>query len=150
MADSLKSRLQDAVKQAMRDGDRERLGTLRMVMAAVKQREVDERRDMDDAEVLAILDKQVKQRRESEEQYRAGGRDDLADREEAEIRVLSEFLPQPLSEEELTGLIDAAISDTGAESIRDMGKVMGRLKPQVQGRADMGAVSQQVKARLSG
>lgn len=148
MADSLKARLQDAVKQAMRDGDRERLGTLRMVMAAVKQREVDERREMDDADVLAVLDKQVKQRRESAEQYRAGKRDDLADREEAEIRILGEFLPQPLGEGELRTLVDAAISDAGAESVRDMGKVMGLLKPRVQGRADMGEVSRLVKARL--
>ncbi len=150
MADSLKSRLQDAVKQAMRDGDRARLGTLRMVMAAIKQVEVDERRELDDAEVLAILDKQVKQRRESVEQYRGGSRDDLADREEAEIRILTEFLPQPLTDRELEELIDQAIADAGAESVRDMGKVMAALKPRVQGRADMGQVSGRVKARLQG
>jgi len=150
VAESLKARLQDAVKQAMRGRNRDRLGTLRMIMAAIQQREVDERRDLDDAEVLAVLDKQVKQRRESVEQYRAGGRDDLADREEAEIRVLGEFLPQPLTEEELDALIDKAIGDAGAEGIRDMGKVMGQLKPQVQGRADMGEVSRLVKARLGG
>lgn len=148
MADSLKSRLQDAVKQAMRDGDRARLGTLRMMMAAIQQREVDERRDMDDSEVLAILDKQVKQRRESVEQYRSGGRDDLADREEAEIRVLSEFLPRPLTDAELDEFVRQAIEDAGAESVRDMGKVMAALKPRVQGRADMGEVSRKVKARL--
>lgn len=148
MADTLKSRLQDAVKQAMRDGDRARLGTLRMAMAAIQQREVDERRDLDDTEVLAILDKQVKQRRESVEQYREGGRDDLADREEAEIRVLSEFLPQPLGDDELDELISQSIEEAGADSIRDMGKVMGALKPRVQGRADMGEVSRKVKARL--
>lgn len=150
MADTLKSRLQDAVKQAMRDGDRARLGTLRMAMAAIQQREVDERRDLDDTDVLAILDKQVKQRRESVEQYRGGGRDDLADREEDEIRILSEFLPQPLTDDELDGLIRQAIDDAGAESIRDMGKVMAALKPRVQGRADMGEVSRKVKERLGG
>lgn len=150
MADTLKSRLQDAVKQAMRDGDRARLGTLRMAMAAIQQREVDERRDLDDTDVLAILDKQVKQRRESVEQYRGGGRDDLADREEDEIRILSEFLPQPLTDDELDGLIRQAIDDAGAESILDMGKVMAALKPRVQGRADMGEVSRKVKERLGG
>lgn len=148
MADTLKSRLQGAVKQAMRDGDRARLGTLRMVMAAIQQLEVDERRELDDAEVLAVLDKQVKQRRESVEQYRGGGRDDLADREEAEIRVLTEFLPRPLTDEELDEFISQSIEESGAESIRDMGKVMGILKPRVQGRADMGEVSRKVKARL--
>lgn len=150
MADSLKSRLQDAVKQAMRDGDRARLGTLRMALAAIQQVEVDERRDLDETEVLAILDKQVKQRRESVEQYRGGGRDDLADREEAEIRVLAEFLPQPLTEAELDELVGQAITDAGAESVRDMGKVMAALKPRVQGRADMGDVSRRVKQRLGG
>lgn len=150
MADSLKSRLQDAVKQAMRDGDRARLGTLRMALAAIQQVEVDERRDLEETEVLAILDKQVKQRRESVEQYRGGGRDDLADREEAEIRILAEFLPQPLTEAELDELVGQAISDAGAESVRDMGKVMAALKPRVQGRADMGDVSRRVKQRLGG
>lgn len=150
MADSLKSRLQDAVKQAMRDGDRARLGTLRMALAAIQQVEVDERRDLDETEVLAILDKQVKQRRESVEQYRGGGRDDLADREEAEIRVLAEFLPQPLTEAELDELVGQAVTDAGAESVRDMGKVMAALKPRVQGRADMGDVSRRVKQRLGG
>jgi uncharacterized protein YqeY len=150
VADTLKSRLQDAVKQAMRDGDRARLGTLRMVMAAIQQLEVDERRELDDTEVLAVLDKQVKQRRESVEQYRGGGRDDLADREESEIEVLAEFLPQPLTNEELDELISRAIEEAGADSIRDMGKVMGALKPRVQGRADMGEVSRKVKARLGG
>lgn len=148
MADSLKSRLQDAVKQAMRDGDRARLGTLRMALAAIQQVEVDERRDLDDTEVLAILDKQVKQRRESVEQYRGGGRDDLADREEAEIRILAEFLPRPLTDEELDELVKQAIEGAGAESVRDMGKVMAALKPRVQGRADMGEVSRRVKQRL--
>lgn len=148
MADTLKSRLKDAVKQAMRDGDRARLGTLRMVLAAVQQLEVDERRELDDAEVLAVLDKQVKQRRESVEQYRGGGRDDLADREEAEIRILAEFLPRPLTDGELDELIGRSIEEAGAEGIRDMGKVMGALKPRVQGRADMGEVSRKVKERL--
>lgn len=150
MAQSLKDQLQDAVKQAMRGGDRDRLGTLRMIMAAIKQREVDERRELDDPAVLAVLDKQVKQRRESAEQYRAGGREDLADREESEIRILEEFLPRPLSESELASLVDEAIGEAGAESVREMGKVMGLLKPRVQGRADMGEVSRMVKARLGG
>lgn len=148
MSDSVKVRLQEAVKGAMRAGDRSRLGTLRLLQAAIKQREVDERRAMDESEVLAIIDKQIKQRRESAEQYRNGGRPELAQREEAEIEVLSEFLPQPLSEAELDERIDRAVRETKAESVRDMGKVMAALKPQVQGRADMGAVSQKVKARL--
>jgi len=148
MSSPLKTRLQDAVKDAMRSGDRTRLGTLRMIMAALKQREVDERVELSDADVLAVLDKQVKQRRESEQQYREAGRGDLADREEAEIAVLAEFMPQPMSEAELDQLIGAAIESTGAESMRDMGKVMAELKPKVQGRADMGQVSARVKARL--
>lgn len=145
---SLKIRIRDAARQAMRDRDRARLGALRMVQAAVQQREVDERRELDESEVLAVLDKQIKQRRESADQYRAGGREDLAGREEAEIAVLSEFLPQPLGDAELDELIERAIASSGAESVRDMGKVMGQLKPEVQGRADMGELSRKVKARL--
>lgn len=148
MSSPLKARLQDAVKDAMRSGDRTRLGTLRMIMAAVKQREVDERVELSDTDVLAVLDKQVKQRRESEQQYRDAGRDDLADREEAEIAVLSEFMPKPLGDAELEELVAGAIESTGADSMRDMGKVMAELKPKVQGRADMGQVSARVKAKL--
>jgi len=146
----LKARIGEAVKDAMRAGDKPRLGTLRMVSAAIKQREVDSRETLDDAAVLAVLDKMVKQRRESLAQYREAGRDDLADREQAELEILAEFLPQPLSDAELDGLIEEAVNATGAATPRDMGKVMGELKPRVQGRADMGAVSARVKARLGG
>lgn len=144
----LKARIGEAVKAAMRAGDKPRLATLRMVSAAIKQKEVDSRESLDDAAVLAVLDKMVKQRRESLAQYREAGRDDLADREQAELDLIAEFLPRPLSEAELDALIDEAVSATGAASLRDMGKVMGELKPRVQGRADMGAVSARVKARL--
>ncbi len=145
---SLKQEINDQVKHAMKAGEKERLKVLRMLTAAIKQKEVDERIELEDADVLAILDKQVKQRRESIEQYRAGGRDDLADAEQVEIDVLSDFLPTPLTPEELDALIDKAIADTGASGMADMGKVMGDLKPKVQGRADMKGVSQAVRARL--
>ncbi len=143
-----KSRITDAVKQAMRAGDRTRLGTLRLLTAAIKQREVDERSELDDAAVTALLSKQVKQRQESIRQYEQAGRDDLAERERAEIAVIQEFLPQPLSDAEVDELIDAAIREAGAASVRDMGKVMGVLRPRLQGRADMGTVSGRVKERL--
>jgi Uncharacterized conserved protein len=133
----------------MRAGEKTRLGTLRMISAAVKQKEVDERRELSDADLLAILDKMVKQRRESLEQYEAAGREELAAVERAEIDIIAEFLPQPLSEADIDALIDQAISATGAASVRDMGQVMAQVKPQVQGRADMGAVSARVKTRLS-
>ena len=136
------------MKAAMRAKDSERLGTVRMALAALKQVEIDERIELDDARVLAILDKQVKQRTDAAKQYRDAGRDDLAVKEEAEMVVLKEFLPQPLSADEIAQLIDDAIASTGAAGMQDMGKVMGILKPQIQGRADMGAVSGQVKARL--
>jgi hypothetical protein len=138
------------MKQAMRAKEKMRLGTIRMALAAVKQREVDERIELDDAQVLATLDKLVKQRREAEAQYRDAGRDDLADTEAAERDVLSEFLPEPLSDGDLDALIQQSIQSTGAESMRDMGKVMAELKPQVQGRTDMGALSARVKAQLTG
>lgn len=146
----LKARLTEAMKQAMRAKEKMRLGTIRMALAAVKQREVDERIELDDAQVLATLDKLVKQRREAEAQYRDAGRDDLADTEAAERDVLSEFLPEPLSDGDLDALIQQSIQSTGAESMRDMGKVMAELKPQVQGRTDMGALSARVKAQLTG
>lgn len=149
-ASELKSRLQQAVKDAMRAKDKTRLGVLRMVTAAVKQREVDERTELDDAGVLEVLTRMVKQRRESIAQYRDAGRDDLAAVEEAELDVLAEFMPQPLSEQALDALVAQAISETGAAGMQDMGRVMGQLRPQVQGRADMGAVSRMVKARLAG
>lgn len=147
---ALKEQLTEDMKSALRAGDRERLSVLRMLLSAVKQKEIDERIDLDDDGVLAVIEKMIKQRRDSEKQYRDAGRAELADAEAAEIVVLESYLPEPLAETELTALIDAAVAETGAESMRDMGKVMGILKPQVQGRADMGAVSAQVKEKLSG
>ncbi len=147
---SLKDQLLDDIKQAMRAGDKARLTTLRMASAAVKQREVDERIAADDGVVLATLEKMIKQRRESAEQYRAGNRPELAEGEEAEIAILQHYLPEPLSEAALVALIDQAIADTGASGMADMGKVMGRIKAQAQGRADMGQVSSLVRARLAG
>lgn len=146
----LKSRITDAVKDAMRSRDKERLATLRLVTAELKRVEVDERVELDDARVLAILDKMLKQRTDSEAQYRSADRADLADREAAEMVVIREFMPAALSDAEIDALIDAAIASTGAESMREMGKVMGVLKPELQGRADMGAVSGRVKTRLGG
>jgi uncharacterized protein YqeY len=146
----LKDRLQQAVKDAMRGGDKRRLGTLRLVTAAIKQREVDERIELDDEQIVQVLDKMGKQRRESLDQYRKAGRDDLAGQEEYELGVLQEFLPEPLSDAEINALIEAAVTETGAAAVKDMGKVMGRLKPQLQGRADMSAVSARIKARLGG
>lgn len=145
---SLKQQINEQVKAAMKAGQKGRLKVLRLLTAAIKQREVDERIELDDAQVLAILDKQVKQRRESIEQYRAGNRADLADAEQAEIDVLAEFLPEPLSDDELAALIDQAIAATGASAMADMGKVMAGLKPKVQGRADMKQVSAAVRAKL--
>jgi uncharacterized protein len=145
---TLKSRVQNDMREALKAGDRERLKVLRMLLAAIKQIEIDERRDVDDTRVTSVLEKMVKQRRDSVRQFREGGRGDLADLERAEIAVLEQYLPEPLSEEELGTLIDRVIAECGAESIRDMGKVMGRLKPQVQGRADMSAVGARVKERL--
>lgn len=144
----LKGRINDAVKQAMRAGEKERLGVLRMVTAAIKQVEIDERKELADEDVLAILSKMIKQRREGLESYEQAGRDELAAREKAEIEVISEFMPQPLSEAQIEELIDEAIAQSGAESIKDMGKVMGSLKPKLQGRADLGQVSARVKAKL--
>ncbi len=132
----------------MRAKDKARLATLRMINATIKQREVDERAELGDEQVLAVLEKMLKQRRESVEQYRKAGREELAAKEEAEMAVIREFLPEPLSEAELDALIDAALAETGAQSLRDMGKVMGKLRPQVQGRADMAQVSAKIKARL--
>jgi uncharacterized protein len=147
---SVKTRLQDDMKQAMRSGDKARLGTIRMALAAIQQREVDERIELDDTAVLGVIEKMIKQRRESVEQYRAGKRDDLADKETAEIEVLSSYLPEPLGEAELAALIDAAIAATGAESMKDMGRVMAELRPKAQGRADMAVLSATVKAKLAG
>lgn len=145
---SLKVRIQDDMKAAMKAGEKERLATIRLIMAAVKQREVDERIELDDSQVLQVLDKMVKQRRDSINQYRDAGRDELAAKEQAEIDVIQMYLPEPLSPDEINALIDAAIAETGASSMKDMGKVMGMLKPKLQGRADMGAVSGLIKSRL--
>lgn len=146
---SLKEQIQEDVKDAMRARDKERIGTLRMVTAAIKQVEVDSRAEMDDEAVVAVLDKMAKQRRESLEQYESAGRDDLAEQERYELGVLAAYLPEPLDQAELERLIDEAISSTGAAGMQDMGKVMGVLKPQVQGRADMKALSGVVRGRLN-
>ncbi|HKJ08789.1 MAG TPA: GatB/YqeY domain-containing protein [Gammaproteobacteria bacterium] len=145
---SLKDSLQDDMKTAMRAGDKPRLAVIRLINAAIKQREVDERVTLDDAQVTAVLDKMVKQRRESLTHYEQAGREDLANQERFEIEVIRHYLPEPLGEAELDALIEDALTRTGASSIKDMGKVMGILKPQVQGRADMAAVSARIKARL--
>ena len=145
---SLKTRILDDVKTAMRNRDRERLAVLRLVTAAIKQREVDERIELDDDDVLRVLDKMNKQRRESLEQYTNAGRDDLAAQERFELELIKTYLPEQLGEAEIAALIDAAVAATGAESIRDMGAVMGSLRSQVQGRADMKQVSAAVRSRL--
>ena len=145
---TLKERIQSDIKSAMKSGDKVRLGTLRLISAAIKQREVDERIELDDEAVVAVLDKMVKQRRESIAQYLKGDRQDLADIEQTEIETLQPYLPQPLSEAELSARIDDALRQTEAGSIGDMGKVMALLKPQLQGRADLAAVSKIVRARL--
>jgi len=136
------------IKACMKSGDKPRLAVLRLISSAVKQREVDERVDTDDAAMIAILDKMAKQRRESIEQFTAANRTDLADAEVAELEIIKSYLPQQLSDAEINEQIDKAVADTGASSVRDMGKVMGILKPALQGRADMSAVSSLVKSRL--
>jgi uncharacterized protein YqeY len=146
----LKQQIQDEMKAAMKGGDKPRLGIIRLIMAAIKQREVDERIELDDEQILAVLDKMVKQRRDSIRQYEDAGRQELADQEQYEITVLQEFLPEALSEAEIEAAVAQAISDSGAASMKDMGKVMGKLKPALQGRADMGAVSGMVKKALAG
>ncbi|AHK16690.1 MAG: GatB/YqeY domain-containing protein [Thalassolituus sp.] len=145
---SLIATIKDAVKAAMRAKDKQRLTALRSIQAEFKRIEVDERIEVDDARALAVLDKMTKQRRDSLSQYREAGRDDLADIEQFEIDVLYEFLPEALSEEELAKLVADAVAQSGAASMQDMGKVMGILKPQVQGRADMAQISQLVKSQL--
>ena len=150
MAESLKDRIQQDMKTAMRNKDAQRLGTIRLILAAIKQREVDERISLDDSQVVEALGKMVKQRRDALEQYQNAGRQDLADKEQFELDVIDEYLPPALGDDELAALIDAAITESGAASARDMGKVMGLLKPRIQGRADMGQVSAAVKARLAG
>ncbi len=145
---SLKDSITEDMKSAMKAGDKDRLKVLRLILAAIKQVEVDTRSELDDAAVLGVLDKMVKQRRDSVEQFTKGGRDDLAKIELAEIAVLEDYLPAKMDDAELDTLIDEVIAATGAESIRDMGKVMGQIKSRAAGRADMGAVGAKVKARL--
>jgi len=146
---SLIVQLQDAQKDAMRAKDKVRLGTIRLVLAAVKQAEIDGQTTLTDTDITALLNKQVKQRRDAIAQYQQAGRQDLADNEAAEIAVLEAFLPQPLSEAEIAALIEQCIAETGAAGIQDLGKVMGLLKAQAQGRADLSALSGVVKARLT-
>ena len=150
MTSSLKTRILEDVKDAMRARDKVRLGTLRMVTAAIKQREVDERVTLDDASVIAVLEKMLKQRRESAGQYERAGRGDLAAAEREETAVIERYMPRALDPAEVDAMIAAAIEEAAAATMKDMGRVMGLLKPRVQGRADMGAVSAAVRARLSG
>jgi uncharacterized protein YqeY len=145
----LKERLQDEMKAALREGDRQRLSVIRLIIAAVKQREIDDQVDLDDAGVVGVLQKMTKQRRDSIEQYRAAEREDLADQERFELDLINTYLPAALDESEIAAAIDAVVAETGAASMRDMGKVMGLLKGRLEGRADMGAVSAAVKARLA-
>jgi uncharacterized protein YqeY len=145
----LKQRIQDEMKTCMKSGDKARLGVIRLIMSAIKQIEVDERIELDDERVLAILDKMTKQRRESAALYEQAERNDLLEQENYEIGVIKDYLPAALSDEEVDAMIKAAIVSTGASSIKDMGKVMGQLKPQMQGRADMSAVSSKIKASLN-
>jgi len=147
---SLKERITDDMKAAMRAGEKERLGVIRMITAAIKQREVDERISLDDAQVLAVLEKMVKQRKESLVQFQAGNRQDLVDKESAEIDLLKTYLPSQLSDAEIDALIADAIAATGAGSVKDMGKVMSVIKSKAQGRADMGTVGAKIKAKLGG
>ena len=146
---SLKNQITEDMKSAMKAGDKDRLKVVRLMMAAIKQVEVDSRSELDDNGVLGVLEKMVKQRRDSVAQFEQGGRDDLAAAERAEIEVLETYLPEQLTADELVGMVDEVIAATGAESMRDMGKVMGQIKAKAAGRADMGAVSATVKERLS-
>ena len=147
---TLTATIKAAMKAAMKARDKERLATIRLIQAEFKRIEVDERIEIDDARALAVLDKMVKQRRDSATQFQDAGRDELAAQENAEITVLQEFMPEQLSEAELIAMVDAAIAASGASGMQAMGPVMGQLKPKLQGRADMGAVSQLVKSRLAG
>lgn len=145
---ALKQRISDEMKAAMRAKDKRRLGVIRLILAAIKQKEVDDRSELSNTDVLNILDKMVKQRRDAIFQYEKAGRDELAEQEKFEISVIQTYLPKPLNESEIAVLIDNAIAASGAQSIKDMGKVMVILKPQLQGRADMGVVSQAIKVKL--
>jgi len=146
---ALKDRLTEDMKTAMRAADKERLGTVRLALAAIKQREVDERVTLDDAQVLGVLEKMIKQRREAIAQFQSGGRADLVAKETAEIAVLQQYLPAQMGEAEIDALIAEAIQSTGAASVKDMGKVMAVVKPKAQGRTDMGALSARIKQKLS-
>ena len=146
---TLKERITEDMKTAMRSGDKERLGQIRMLQAAIKQREVDERITLDDTQVMAVLEKMIKQRREAIAQFEAGGRADLAAKEATEITLLQTYLPEQLSAAELEALVAAAIAETGATTVKDMGKVMGLVKGRAAGRADMGAVGALIKAKLA-
>ncbi|MCX7035573.1 MAG: GatB/YqeY domain-containing protein [Proteobacteria bacterium] len=146
---TLKERITDDMKSAMRSGEKERLATIRLVLSGIKQREVDERILLDDTQVLSVIEKMTKQRKESITQFEAGGRADLAAKEAAEMAVLQAYMPEAMSEAELATLIDAAVASTGAASIKDMGKVMAQVKAAAAGRADMAAVGALIKARLS-
>ena len=147
---TLKERITDDMKAAMRSGEKERLGVIRMITSGIKQREVDERISLDDAQVLSVLEKMIKQRKESIEQFKAGNRQDLVDKESAEIVLLQGYMPSQLSAAEIDALINDALAATGATSIKDMGKVMGLIKAKAQGRADMGVVGAKIKAKLGG
>ncbi len=149
MSESLKPKIQEDMKSAMRAKEKQRLGTIRLILAAIKQREVDERISLDDTQVIAVLDKMLKQRRDSLAQYEKAERQDLAEQEAYEIEVIQTYMPQPLSETELSALVETAIKETGAVSLKELGKVMGYLKPKVQGRVDMRALSTSLKQRLS-
>ena len=146
----LTQRIQSDMKAAMKAGEKRKLGVIRLILAAIKQREVDERVELDDTQVLAVLDKMLKQRRDSIEQYSNANREDLAEQERFEVDICQQYMPAALGEDELIALVDQAIADTGATSMQDMGKVMGQVKPKAQGRADMGTVSKLVKERLAG
>jgi len=146
---ALKDRITEDMKTAMKAGDKQRLATIRLALAAIKQREVDERITLDDAQVLAVLDKMIKQRREAITQFQSGGRADLVAKETAEIAVLQGYLPSQMSDAEIDELISQSIAATGASSVKDMGKVMALVKPKAQGRADLGAVSARIKQKLS-
>jgi len=145
---ALKERITEDMKSAMRAAEKERLATIRLALAAIKQREVDERVTLDDTQVLAVVEKMIKQRREAIAQFQSGGRADLVAKENAEIAVLQGYLPAPMSDAEIDALVAEAITATGASSVKDMGKVMGFVKPKAQGRADMGALSARIKQKL--
>ena len=144
-----RQRVLDDIKTAMKAGDKPRLATLRLMSAAIKQKEVDERIELDEAATLAIFDKLMKQRRESITQFEAAGRDDLVAQEQAEAAIIQTYMPAALGDDEITAIIDAAITESGAQSVKDMGKVMGLVKPKLQGRADMSSVSKTIKDRLT-